>query len=113
MKRRLVFLAAALFSTATHAQFVDGNFLHDLCSRAPQSAQSYAIGVADETFMMQQSVGDDGLPLIPAYICIPAGVSSLQVKDSVCAYLADNPESRHWPAAILTRNALLEAWPCQ
>ena len=46
-------------------------------------------------------------------ICYPDGVDDYQLNQVVQKYLSANPEKLHWPAASLTWNALLKAFPCR
>ncbi|WP_370050739.1 Rap1a/Tai family immunity protein [Sinorhizobium fredii] len=46
-------------------------------------------------------------------ICYPSNVTTQQVRDIVCDYLANHPETRHQPAQYLSGIALAEAFPCE
>jgi hypothetical protein len=44
--------------------------------------------------------------------CLPANVTQGQITDIVLKYLGDHPDRRHYRAASLVREALLESFPC-
>jgi hypothetical protein len=48
----------------------------------------------------------------PALFCVPYGVAGLQIKDVVVNYLKANPQQRHFLAAALVFDALVQSWPC-
>lgn len=46
-------------------------------------------------------------------ICLPRGVSPLQIKQVVVKYMDNHPQDLHLLAASLALNALKEAFPCK
>jgi hypothetical protein len=50
---------------------------------------------------------------LPLDICIPNGVTGGQMIAIIRNYLQAHPENRHWPAASLVWNALIEKYPCK
>jgi hypothetical protein len=44
--------------------------------------------------------------------CVPAGVTSGQLKDVLLNLLRSNPAQRHRPGVELAMMAFAEAWPC-
>ncbi|OYX64370.1 MAG: hypothetical protein B7Y89_01780 [Novosphingobium sp. 32-60-15] len=101
---RLTLVASlAALSTPAHAEWMDGNQLHDTCATpAPLDRAmclSYVIGVLD------------GLRYLPQPPVTPKGATAGQVRDVVAKYLIDHPEMRDQQARILVRAAVASAWP--
>lgn len=46
-------------------------------------------------------------------VCPPKNVTLGQAHDIVRRYLVDNPQSRHFTAESLAKNALERVWPCR
>lgn len=95
------FLAAS-FTPASSA-FRSGNELYASCpdeSSIPAKTLSlgYVMGVADA--------------IEGAVACPNPRVGSGQMRDVVCTYLRDHPESRDKPAGYLAVLAIAKAWPC-
>jgi len=93
----------AALSTPAHAEWMDGNQLHDTCSTtAPldrATCLSYVIGVLD------------GLRYLSQPPVTPKGATAGQLRDVVAKYLTDHPEKRDQQARTLIRSAVAEAWP--
>ena len=94
-------LVAAIACGSAHAEFYSGNDLLEIMRGNEYQkliALGYVSGVADA--------------LQNAVICIPATVTSGQVRDMVKANLEANPTSRHYSADSLISNHLAKVWPC-
>ena len=108
MKPLLNILVIGLLVATTPARavgsFNDGNDLLKRCSE-PKGAfggaycLGYAAGIADH--MARNRTLDD---------CIPREVSIGQVRDVIVARLRNYPEERHFTAASLAENALIDAF---
>ena len=46
-------------------------------------------------------------------VCPPKNVTLGQAHDIVRRYLVDNPQTRHFTAESLAKNALERVWPCR
>jgi|SRR5215212_880122 len=101
-----------LMIESARAAFIDGNTLHQWCTKHDELVAAYVMGVAD-TLTQMMSYGilkrNNG-----SAICFGRGVrvKSEQLKDITCKYLRDNPEERHWEAGIITNAALQKAFTC-
>lgn len=91
-------LAAALIAAMTipaHAQFYDGNALHNECQSAQPldriAGMSYVAAVFDSMYIMDPD----------AMLNVP-NITLGQAFDTVCQQLDQNPQIRHAPAAHLT-----------
>ncbi len=84
----------------------DGNNLHMYCQRSHDACSAYIMGVADTM------LSNNGIPVNGWLICLPNGVTPVQVEDVVKASLTTHPEKRHKAAASLVQAALAEAFPC-
>lgn len=99
----------ALWSQAATAGFEMGNDLYAKCpAQRPDSireaaALGHVIGGHDT------ATGDTAKP---ATYCRPTGVSAVQMRDVVCAWLTNHPENRHYTANSIIVVALTQAWPC-
>src|SRR5579872_350884 len=68
--------------------FETGNTLYAVCTSGNQArCAGYIVGVAD-VFQSQNTTP----------VCLPTGVTGLQLVDVVKKYLADNPAERHYAA---------------
>lgn len=109
---------SAVASKACAGYFQDGNALNDLCTNGSAGARmllrGYAIAIADDQAGGIAIVDDaTGASVMPRqFICLPLGVSSRQVEDVACNYLAAHPENRQMQGPAILFNALVAAWPC-
>lgn len=104
MKLSLALAAGiATLPTAAHAEWMDGNELHETCSTAAPLDRamclSYIIGVLD------------GLRYLPQPLVTPKGATAGQVRDVVAKYLTDHPETRDLQARMIVKAAVVDAWP--
>lgn len=98
---RKLFLGLLVCTSVAHAEFYSGNDLLEIMRGNEYQkliALGYVSGVADA--------------LQNAVVCIPATVTSGQVRDMVKANLEANPTSRHYSADSLISNHLTKVWPC-
>lgn len=102
-------LAALVGMLAVPAQagFITGNRLHGVCTAQNAEIRMLAMGYAIGVFDSLKSSSK-----ISAFFCAPDEITTDQVRDVACAYVAKNPESRHKDASLLVFGALVEAWPC-
>ena len=96
-------MIALLASASAHAQFKDGNYVYnqmqkDYASSEWFNAIGYVVGVADS---------NNGV-----IFCLPQTATAMQLFDLSKQYFAENPASRHFPAAILISAALARPFPC-
>jgi hypothetical protein len=115
MKFLLLACALAMFSPAVRAADfkMDGKQLRDDCKNSDTGSGynegkciAFVIGV-DAGYQMDRGV--DGMQ---SHVCMPEGVTYGQMVKVVVKYLNDHPEELHHPAALLTLNALIGAFPC-
>ena len=114
MRLRVLALAAGLLwpvlalsqpplETTTTALF-DGNRVYELCSSQEllkkQYCLAYIAGLTD-AFNWDR------------FICSPEHTTEGQVRDVVSNFLHDHPETRHYSAPSLAREALRQAFPCK
>lgn len=116
---RLRFLISVAFLTySTNCIAADdmdtstGNGFLQFCGGDSVVRNSYCIGYIQGVIST-----DEGISKTPTStnrsLCIPTGVTMLQLQDIVIAYLKYTPEERHWPSWILVHNAINKAFPCQ
>ncbi len=98
---RSLILTLAFLCNAAHAEFWDGNTLHQRLNgtQIEQSiALGYVIGVSDA--------------LQKATHCIPSNVTAGQIRDMMKNYLENTPANRHFSADSLISSVLKSQWPC-
>jgi hypothetical protein len=105
--RRAILIAVVLCSFVVGANaedygidFVNGNQLYEKCQEFPSYCHGYATGVA----VASDQEGNA--------FCLPPGVNSLQLRDTVKLWLRDHPEKRHLSGSFLVIQALKEKFPC-
>lgn len=96
-------LVILLFPVLAHAQFFNGNDLHDRMNDDAVTAKAIALGYVGG--VLDSYIGID--------ICPPSQVQLGQAVDVVKRWLAANPDKRHLSAAIITFHSLRLAWPCK
>lgn len=107
-----IFFANSAFGSpdTEYANFLSGNTLLEICtSDAPTDdgfCLAYVMGAAE----MGMTVEQRGSGLKDA--CIPRGVTPDQFIDVVVKYLKENPEKRHFGAAISVWAAIAKAFAC-
>ena len=101
---------ACLPASAQGARFFyTGNELWSLCSGKSDYASGVCIGfVAGVADTLAVGTGILGL----GRACFPEQVTEGQARDVVKRYLEQHPERRHYTAANLVAEALVEAFPC-
>lgn len=110
---RVSLIVITLLGTVTSAYaqqvptFIDGNKLYFNCTEPRLPTTAYSLGVAD-TYQLLEFNGEK--PSLR--FCIPNEVQASQIVDVVCAYLKENPATRHQAGARLVTVALAKAWPC-
>ena len=102
------------FSSPASAGFKTGNDILTECSADRSQATyyqnsaycvAYVVGVVDDEALYADFTQK-------RLYCLPAEVTSGQIKDVVVASLQRHPEKRHLSAASLVAAALIEAFPC-
>lgn len=94
-------LTLTLLCANAHAEFWDGNKLHQRLNGSATEqwvALGYVTGVADA--------------LLGVTHCAPEGVTAGQVRDMVRNYLENTPAVRHFSADTLVSRVLKTTWPC-
>ena len=102
-------LAAALLASAAQAKAYTGNEILSQMEGGPASnlqAMHYIDGLVDGD--MIAAITRDEQPSI----CMPAGSTLGQARDTVKAYLVNNPATRHRMAGVLVFTVLRSAYPC-
>lgn len=84
---------------------VTGNDLHSLCLSKSRYIEWFVAGVLDG-YERSVETGSRGL------YCIPNAAKTAQIVDLSCIYIRSNPQYRHYSAAFMIQQALIEAWPC-
>jgi Rap1a immunity proteins len=77
----------------------DGNQLYELCQKSEELVAGFSVAVAETAGHNLKA-------------CISIGVQANQIKDVVCGYLADNPQTRRETGFNLAYSAIMLAWPC-
>jgi hypothetical protein len=100
--KRIAIAISFVCCTAAHAEFWDGNYLHEKLNgtQADQHiALGYIMGVSDTLFGAVQ--------------CAPSNVTGGQVRDMVRNYINNTPAIRHRSADSIVTEVLKTVWPCQ
>lgn len=109
-------LAGLLFLhfSLAHAGFWSGNQLYGWIQNSATRSMgtTFITGVADNEGIHYFFARLDGKAYATAFFCLPEEVTAGQITDIVQKYFADHPSTRHLDAALLTRSALIEAYPC-
>jgi hypothetical protein len=104
----MVLGATGMGVSAAQAQRVskiDGNKLLGYCSsKATIGCDAYLDGIAD---------GIEAGGRAKAEACIPAAVTTPQMRDVVVKYLRNNPQTREMKAGVLATKAFAAAFPCK
>lgn len=90
-----------------------GNDLFESCSEPNNFAVGFTTAVASALGLLNWAMSEKGeFVFVRRQLCAPPDVQARQVKDIICRYLDAHPETRQEPAFRLSRQALVEAWPC-
>jgi len=89
---------------------LSGNQLKSLLDDYWSQGGLYIIGVVESYFIAARESNSNARPARCFYI--PPGANGTQLSDIVKAFLRDNPARRHEDAAVLTLDALTQAFPC-
>lgn len=100
MKRLLIL--AALLAGAAHAEFWDGNVLHQRLNSSGSVERSIGLGYVMGVFDAMHGVMH----------CAPANVTAGQINDMVKNFLDNTPAVRHFSADSLVVRVLRTSWPC-
>jgi hypothetical protein len=113
MRLRVLALAAGLLwpvsalsqqPIETTEALYDGNRLYEMCVAQDivkkEYCRAYISGMTD-AFNWDR------------FVCNPKHTTEGQVRDVVLNYLRDHPETRHYSAPSLARQALSQAFPCK
>ena len=135
MRLILILLMCAL-STNARGDIFSGNKMHEACStKSRVPIVTYVSGVVDKAtndrdYLAGSQAGlamtekdttvrektsrvlEWAVSAAKPY-CIPANVTTTQMADLFCKYLAQNPATRNEGAAYLVDKALEAAWPCR
>ena len=102
--------SALFFAAPSHAEFLDGNKLHEQCKSDIPFCQAYIMGVVD-TQDARENTSDASGNLPTKFLCLP-NVKASQLVDVVKQSLESRPHERHWPATLLVQGAMIRAFPC-
>ena len=102
MKTPLI-LAVLFFPQPAQAGF-SGNQVQQWCLSAQEFAGGYAAGMVDS---LHQEV--NGIRIS----CPDPTVSVAQMRDVLCRYISEHPETRHYNASALGLEAFSKAFPCR
>lgn len=125
MKHVLIFLVTSIFSNCSFSaddEFLNsGNGFISLAAEnryaAIQFVKGYVFGYSTALAVTLVSL-DDSRPGIESDIgkqrlCIPQGATTSQALDVVLKYLDRHPGRRHDSMAVLSWEAIADAWPCK
>lgn len=102
--KRIAILLATFMSLSANAEFFTGNELLSYITGQNTGRKMIAIGYV-------QGVYDTGTGF---WFCPPpVGVTAGQILDMTRMSIEASPENRHYPADMLVRKALVDAWPCK
>lgn len=115
MKGRLLVFGALIWLPAlAHAEgpgFRSGNDLYLLCTSANSRDEmwciNYVMGATDALLSVLSVLMPAGMPY-----CIPAGATTVQLKDVVVRFMDDYPHVRHMPGGDIVQLAYRRAFPC-
>lgn len=116
-----IWIALCLAAGPAHADFFDGNDLHDMCQKMPVRVDGYVAGVYDRSgasavlsdFWAPNPESKAQLRKVIVPFCVPDGVRLSQLRDVTCKYLADFPQKRHMPGSLIVVSAVGDAFPCK
>jgi hypothetical protein len=100
----MIVLSLFKFAPIARADGWSGNTVQEWCEKSAEFCSGYVSGIAD--IMTRKA------PLSGWLACIPAGVSTSQLRDIFVRFLQDHPAKRHLSAASLAAKSLAEAFPC-
>ena len=106
MKRLLYAIIFCLFATVLYADMPDGNYLLKSSNSTDSQDNAWFIGYIAAHYE---------LGLMYGYWCYPETTGTVTVNQLMLVvkkWLENNPKVLHEPAAIVTRYALSEAFPC-
>ncbi len=117
----IAFVLVAGLGSAHAERFsaIDGTRLVSLCTSRDKGTvaecTAYINGVSD-TFGFYQNLrpadGSKGGSL-PAYTCLPAAITGVQMRDTVVGWAKAHPESQRLQASGVVLRALHESFKCQ
>lgn len=119
----MLFIASCMLITFSSVQAATGNEILAQINSSDVAenlrAYAYIEGVVETEDVhfalraMQTPLFNDFQKIKGGFVCIPDGVTKLQVFDLVKKHLENSPEQRHKMASILIRNTLWRTWPCK
>lgn len=107
-----------LIAGQTQAEFITGNEIFDDCENGHEVCGVYVMGVVDAFGVVSNEgktlpiMSDEDQVIEIKTFCMAERVTGSQLAGVFLKYLQGNPENRHWNAAILVHNSLLEKFPC-
>ena len=113
-------LATLAFANQAHAQRhsnITAQQLARMCTASPELAErcdAYIDGIADAVYVYESvrpENGSKGQPL-PAYICIPNGVTGVQLRQTFVEWLRANPNENDRQAGGAVLRALNARFHC-
>ena len=102
-------------TTPAFAVFQFGNDLKAACEPSSpehneEQCLGYITGAFDALDLEQTAIQDGKVP--DKHVCVPKGMTNVDVAKTVVSYIYDTPEELNLPAAALIANALVKGYPC-
>lgn len=98
---KALLIAAAMFATSAHADFIDGNELYQRMNGSHSKQMTiygYLTGVFDSTYKI--------------YHCSPENITAGQLFDMAKMTLENEPENRANSGAVIVVTMLAKRFPC-
>ncbi len=117
----VLFVLAAGAGSAHAERFsaIDGNRLIGICAGRDRGVvaecTAYINGVSDAASFYQNLRPADGSKggKLPAYVCVPTGVTGVQLRETVVGWARAHPEAQRVQASGVVLRALHDAYRCQ
>lgn len=105
MLRAIGLLLLLSVCPAKALDMLSGNQLHEWCA-SPHTplrtvAMAYITGVIQHELRQPKPM-----------VCLPSGVTGQQLRDTVCKWIAESPETRHLAAPDLVEASVFTVWAC-
>lgn len=102
----IIIITMILMGSMANAQMSlkNGSGIHEACSKGTDFASGFCLGYVAGSF--------DAVDF-SKIACIPAGVTTGQVRDVVKQFMTNNPSLRHFSASSLIKEAIRVAFSCK
>lgn len=114
-----VLAACAGSAQAERFSPIDGSKLVSLCTGRDKGVvadcTAYINGVSDAASFYQALRPADGSKggKLPAYLCLPTGITGVQMREAVVGWARSHPESQRLQASGVVLRALHDTFKCQ